>query len=164
MAAWNAVFRLTGNSTAATTRSGGVGHGDAGFLEGQLGRAPTVDELADYAAVPKTDVLESRWAAGGRSGVPLETALPSNDDRTLQSAVGDGDTDMVAAEDSMFIAHLVRRLPEDQRQVVLLSYFSDLSQYEIAARLGISQMTVSRLRRRALDLLRTTARTEPAAG
>jgi RNA polymerase sigma-B factor len=133
------------------------------FLEGQLGRAPTVDEVANYAAVPETVVLESFRAAGGRSGASLETPLSLHNDLTLEQALGDDDSAMVAAENSVLVRQLIRRLSEDQRRVVLLSYFTDLSQSEIAARLGIGQMTVSRLHRRALDLLRATARAGAAA-
>jgi RNA polymerase sigma-B factor len=127
-------------------------------LERDSGRTPSVSEVAECAGVPEAAVVETFWAAGGRSGRSLETLLPFNGDLTLEATLGDDDVDMAAAEDSMFIGQLVKRLPEDQRRVVLLSFFTDLSQSEIAARLGMSQMTASRLRQRALDLLRASAR------
>jgi RNA polymerase sigma-B factor len=105
--------------------------------------------------VPETVVLESFRAAGGRRG-----AL--HDDLTLEQGLGDDDMALVAAENSVLVDQLIRRLSEDQRRVVLLSYFTDLPQREIAARLGLSELTVSRLRRRALDLMRATARTGAA--
>jgi RNA polymerase sigma-B factor len=126
-----------------------------GFLEGHLGRAPTVDEVADYAAVPETAVLESFRAAGGRRG-------SLHDDTTFEQGLGDDGMAMLAAENSVLVDQLIGRLSEDQRRVVLLSYFTDLPQREIAARLGLSELTVSRLRRRALDLMRATARTAAA--
>jgi RNA polymerase sigma-B factor len=132
-------------------------------LERDLGRTPSVGEVADYAALPVAAVLESFSAAGCRSSVSFETPLPSHDALTLEAALGEDDVDMVAAENSMFLGQLIKRLPEDQRQVVLLSFFSDLSQAAIAARLGTSQMNVSRLRGRALDLLRASARAGAAA-
>jgi RNA polymerase sigma-B factor len=122
-----------------------------------------VGEVADYTALAEAAVLESFSAAHGRTGVSLETPLPSHDALTLEDALGEDDADMLAAENTMFLRQLLTRLPEEQRQVVLLSFFTDLSQARIASRLGTSQMNVSRLRGRALDLLRASARAGTAA-
>jgi RNA polymerase sigma-B factor len=131
-------------------------YGAVSFLEGPLGRRPTVDEVADYAAVPDAVVLESFLAAGGRR-------RSSHDPRTLEHGGGHDDMAMVAVENRVLVGQLISSLSEQQRRVVLLSYFTDLSQSEIAARLGLTQMAASRLRRRALDLLRATSRTGAAA-
>jgi RNA polymerase sigma-B factor len=132
-------------------------------LERDLRRTPSVGEVADYTALAEAAVLESFSAAHGRTGVSLETPLSSHDALTLEDALGEDDVDMLAAENSMFLRQLLTRLPEEQRQVVLLSFFTDLSQARIASRLGTSQMNVSRLRGRALDLLRASARAGTAA-
>jgi RNA polymerase sigma-B factor len=58
-------------------------------------------------------------------------------------------------EDLLALPGLVAELPELEREVVVLRFFQDLDQYEIAARVGFSQMHVSRLQRRALARMRT---------
>jgi RNA polymerase sigma-B factor len=57
-------------------------------------------------------------------------------------------------EDLLVLPALLAELPEVEREVVLLRFFGDLSQYEIAARVGFSQMHVSRLLRRAIARMR----------
>jgi RNA polymerase sigma-B factor len=140
-----------------------VVHRALDVLEAESGRPPSASEVADYTALPEAAVLEAVWAAGGRSGTSLEAPLPSHGDLSLVATLGDDDMELVATEDRMFIGHMVRVLPEDQRRVVLLSFCTDLSKSEIAARLGTTQQSVSRLRRRGLDLLRATARAGEAA-
>ena len=84
---------------------------------------------------------------------------------SLDQPVGeDGDVslgDLMAAagareepEDLLALPGLVAALPELEREVILLRFFKDLDQYEIAARVGFSQMHISRLQRRALARLR----------
>jgi RNA polymerase sigma-B factor len=58
-------------------------------------------------------------------------------------------------EDLMALPGMVAALPEMEREVIMLRFFQDLDQYEIAARVGCSQMHVSRLQRRALARMRS---------
>jgi RNA polymerase sigma-B factor len=121
-------------------------------LHQSLGRAPTSRELAVHLEVGEEEVLEA-WAA-----------MTSRRELSLDQPVGDdGDAclgDLVAApgareepEDLLALAGMVAALPELERQVIVLRFFQDLDQDTIAARVGFSQMQVSRLQRRALGRL-----------
>ena len=117
-------------------------------LHQRLGRSPTVTELAECLDVGKDEVLEGLAAASSRQEVSLD------------QPVGDADLqlgDLLPApgakeepEDLLALPGLVSALPKLEREVIVLRFFQDLYQYEIAARVGFSQMHVSRLQRRAL--------------
>jgi RNA polymerase sigma-B factor len=118
-------------------------------LHQRLGRSPTTLELAEYLEVGKEEILEALAAAGSRQELSLDQ--PVGDDPNGRLG------DLVAApvageepEDLLALPGLVARLPELEREVIVLRFFQDLNQYEIAARVGYSQMHVSRLQRRAL--------------
>jgi RNA polymerase sigma-B factor len=118
-------------------------------LHQRLGRSPTTLELAERLELGKEEVLEAMAAASSRWEVSLDQPAGSEVDRCLG--------DLVAApvvgeepEDLLALPGLVASLPELEREVIMLRFFQDLDQYEIAARVGFSQMHVSRLQRRAL--------------
>jgi RNA polymerase sigma-B factor len=82
-------------------------------------------------------------------------------DAPLNEAEGGALGDLMAAptageecEDLLLVPELLAKLPDNEREVVLLRFFADLSQSEIAARVGFSQMHVSRLLRRAVARMR----------
>jgi RNA polymerase sigma-B factor len=119
----------------------------------RLGRSPTTTELAEHLGVGEEEVLEGLAAAGSRLEVSLD-----------QPAGEDGDTSlgelMAAAgareepEDLLVLPGLVATLPALEREVIILRFFQDLDQSEIAAEVGFSQMHISRLQRRALARMR----------
>jgi RNA polymerase sigma-B factor len=129
-------------------------HEVAERLHEQLGRSPSVHDIAEDAGLTDDEVLESLEASGGRRPVPLEAPLRSDDDRALETAASDGGGPADEADDRLLAAELVKQLSADERDVIVLSFFSQLTQKQIAARLGTSQSTVSRTRRQALDRLR----------
>jgi RNA polymerase sigma-B factor len=118
-------------------------------LHQSLGRAATISELAVHLEVDEEQVLEA-WAA-----------MTSRRELSLNQPVGD-DTDaclgdLIAApstseepEDLLALAGMVAALPKLEREVIVLRFFQDLDQDTIAARVGFSQMHISRLQRRAL--------------
>jgi RNA polymerase sigma-B factor len=119
-----------------------------------LGRSPTVAELAEHLGLSEEETLEAIEVAHTRSELSLDQSV--GDDS--ETALGD----LVRApgpredpEDLLLLPELVERLPETERQVVVLRFFHDLDQYAIAARIGCSQMHVSRLLRRALGRMRS---------
>jgi RNA polymerase sigma-B factor len=123
-------------------------------LHQTLGRSPTTGELADQLRLTKDEVLETLEAAGTRIGFSLDRRA-GDDDGDLP--IGD----LLAApepseepEDLLALADLIAGLPELERQVIVLRFFHDLDQSAIAARIGYSQMHVSRLLRRALARMR----------
>ena len=120
----------------------------------RLGRSPTTPEFAEHLELGEEEVLEGLAAAGSRLEVSLDQPAGDEGDRRLG--------DLVAApgareepEDLLALPGLVAELPELEREVIVLRFFQDLDQYEIAARVGYSQMHVSRLQRRALARMRT---------
>jgi RNA polymerase sigma-B factor len=119
-----------------------------------LGRSPTVPELAGHLGLTEDDAVEAIEVAHTRQEVSLDQRVGEDGDTSL------GDRLPAAPpreepEDLLLLPGLVDSLPELERQIVVLRFFHDLDQYEIAGRVGCSQMHVSRLLRRALDRLRT---------
>ena len=123
-------------------------------LHQRLGRSPTTSELAEHLELDEEKVLEGLAAAGSRLEVSLDQPVGEAGDASLG--------DLMAApgareepEDLLTLPGLVAALPGLEREVIMLRFFQDLDQYEIAARVGFSQMHVSRLQRRALARMRT---------
>jgi RNA polymerase sigma-B factor len=119
-----------------------------------LGRSPTMPELAAHLGITEDEVLEAIEVAHTRSEVSLDQRIGQEGDTSL------GDRLPAAPpreelEDLLLLPELVDGLPEPEREIVVLRFFHDLDQYDIAARVGCSQMHVSRLLRRALGRLRT---------
>jgi RNA polymerase sigma-B factor len=135
-------------------------------LTGELGRAPTVAEIAADAALEEEVVLEALEAGRARTGVSLETAAgPDSDgDVQLESLLGRPEAGFAAAEDRATIAALSRTLTRRERLVLSLRFDEDLTQAEIGARVGISQMHVSRIVRGAIDRLRIAAEAAQVGG
>jgi RNA polymerase sigma-B factor len=122
-------------------------------LPQRLGRFPTIVELAAHLAVTEEEALEALDVAHTRIACSLDEPLGEVDDGSL--------ADLVAApepfeqlEDLPLLPKLLADLPETERKVILLRFFAELSQDEIAARIGFSQMQVSRLLRRAIARMR----------
>jgi RNA polymerase sigma-B factor len=122
-------------------------------LQQTLGRAPTIRELAAHLEVREGEVLEALAAATSRREVSLDQ--PAGDDADLRLG------DLLAApgareepEDLLALPAMVAALPELERKIVAMRFFQDLDQDAIAARVGCSQMHVSRLQRRALARMR----------
>jgi RNA polymerase sigma-B factor len=122
-------------------------------LHQRLGRSPTTTELADHLRLTDEELLETWVAAESQIGLSLDR--PAGDDADVSMG------DLVAAplpreepEDLLMLTGLIADLPELERQVIVLRFFQDLNQDAIAARLGCSQMHVSRLLRRALARMR----------
>ena len=122
-------------------------------LHQRLGRSPRPGELAHHLELDEEEVLEALTAVTSRWEVSLDQPAGDEAGRCLG--------DLVAApaareepEDLLALPGLVARLPELEREVIMLRFFQDLDQDAIAARIGFSQMHVSRLQRRALARLR----------
>ena len=119
-----------------------------------LGRSPTVAELAVHVGISEEDALEAIEVIHSRSEVSLDQQVGEEGDTSL------GDRLPAAppreeVEDLLLLPGLVDSLPRLEREIVVLRFFHDLDQYDIAARVGCSQMHVSRLLRRALGRMRT---------
>ena len=118
-------------------------------LTQELGRAPTVDELAARTGVDADAVLEGLESAGAYSTVPLEPV--ENADQPWMSVDDEG---LSGVENREALRPLLQALPPRERRILALRYVRGWSQQQIADEVGISQMHVSRLLARTLQTLR----------
>lgn len=121
-------------------------------LSQRFGRSPSVVELSEFMGASQDDVLEALEA--GRSYRAASLDEPGPDGEPRQAKLGGDDEALSAAENRQLLRPALARLPEREQRIVQLRFFEDLTQAEIASRLGISQMHVSRLLARSLDVLR----------
>jgi RNA polymerase sigma-B factor len=121
-------------------------------LHRTTGRTPTPAELAAETGLTVDRVFEALQAREVSVMKPLDT---DTGDEALSPAerVGSADHGFELAEYRTMLAYALRRLPEDERRVLALRFCADLKQAEIAARVGVSQMQISRLLHRALGAL-----------
>jgi RNA polymerase sigma-B factor len=127
-------------------------------LSQELGRSPTIAELAANVEVSEEEVLEALEAGQAYQFASLD-APPGADADTdpLGSRIGETDQELVGAEQRADLAPLLALLEPRDRQVLYLRFFEGLTQSEIANRMGISQMHVSRLLARSVARLRQAA-------
>jgi len=125
-------------------------------LSGELGVSPSPSQIADELKLPVEKVLEAIEANAAYDTVSLDVPLRSADDegQTIATILGETDERFELVEDSASIAPALRILPERERLILHLRFVEDLTQIEIAERLGVSQMHVSRLIRKALEQVR----------
>lgn len=122
------------------------------------GRAATVHDIAQLLECGAEEVLEGLQASLAYTPLSLDApAGPSEageEPASLSSTVGKPDGELDRVDDRATLDAAVQHLPKIERRILLLRYGEDLSQREIADRVGISQMHVSRLLRRSLGRLR----------
>lgn len=124
-------------------------------LSATLGRSPTIAELAQAAEVDEEDVLEALEVGRAYTTRSLSAALDSEEAADLEriDLLSDEEPGYGATEDRALLATGFRVLDERERQILQLRFFDGLTQSQIAVELGISQMHVSRLIRKALETL-----------
>jgi RNA polymerase sigma-B factor len=126
-------------------------------LAQQLAHSPTPAEVADDLGVPEQEVREGMQAAHAYSPASLDAPAAGGgheSDLTLRDLLGKEDEELARAELRMTIAPAVAALPERQRRILRLRFAGNLTQDQIAAQVGVSQMHVSRLLNRSLRQLR----------
>jgi RNA polymerase sigma-B factor len=120
-----------------------------------LGRAPTPAEIAEHIGTTTERVLEAREAAGAYRAVSLDRPRDDDEDGDgMAETFGVEDPGFGLAEDSATVERLMAVLTDREREVLRLRFAEDLTQSEIGARVGVSQMHVSRLIRQAVARLR----------
>lgn len=124
-------------------------------LSARLGRSPTVAEVAEHLQVDRDDVVTGLAASGARQVGTID-ARPSDDGPGAehQRAVASGERGFGDVENAAVVEEMLRSLPEREQEIVRLRFFEELSQSDIAERVGVSQMHVSRLLRKAFEILR----------
>jgi RNA polymerase sigma-B factor len=122
----------------------------------QLGRSPTIPELAKAAGVEEEQVLEALESGRAYTSVSLSTGSGSDEDGELDplESLGTIEHEYEISEDRAVLAPGFKVLDERERKILHLRFFSGLTQSQIAAEIGISQMHVSRLIRRSLEKIR----------
>ena len=127
-------------------------------LSQELGRSPTIPELATEAQVSEEEVLEALEAGQAYRFSSLDATAGDEDGDTLSAQLGEDDPQLLDAEHRAALSPLLSRLPPREQTILHLRFFEGMTQSEIAGRLGISQMHVSRLLARSLSQLRAAAR------
>jgi RNA polymerase sigma-B factor len=121
-----------------------------------LGRSPTVAELAAKMNITEEDVLLTLDASAAYSTLSLDAPLGTDDDATsLGDVIPEDDDTLGVMVDREAVRPLIDALPSREKHILLLRFFGNLTQAEIAAEFGISQMHVSRILRKVLDQLRS---------
>jgi RNA polymerase sigma-B factor len=124
----------------------------------ELGRSPTIAELAVEVEVSEEEVLEALEAGQAYRFASLDAPAPGDGEgESLATRIGDDDPGLLGAEQRATLSPLLSTLPEREQLILHLRFFEGLTQSEIATRLGISQMHVSRLLARSVAQLRAAA-------
>ncbi|MFI6318965.1 SigB/SigF/SigG family RNA polymerase sigma factor [Nonomuraea sp. NPDC050556] len=120
-----------------------------------LGRSPTVAELAEKMRITEEDVLLTLDASAAYSTLSLDAPLGTADDAaSLGDVLPEDDDTLTTLVDSQAVKPLIDALPQREKHILLLRFFGNMTQAEIAQEFGISQMHVSRILRKVLDQLR----------
>ena len=133
-------------------------------LAGRLGRSPTPKELAAESGMTTEAVLAAIEAGAAYEAESFDHAPSSEDDdgRSLHAVIGADEQGYELVEYGVSVRDTMAELSEQERAAIRLRFIDDLTQSEIAARIGVSQMQVSRLLSRSLARLRDAAgETEP---
>jgi RNA polymerase sigma-B factor len=127
-------------------------------LTRELGRSPTVEELAHATALDVEEVLEARQAVVAHTATSLSAPVGDDEDAAeLGDLMGADDPGYGRADDRATVEALTRSLSRREREILRLRMEEDLTQSEIGRRVGLSQMHVSRLLRQILDKLHVAA-------
>jgi len=126
-------------------------------LANERGRAPTVNELAEFLELSTEEVIDALQAIQAYESLSLDAPRPGASDEVSSygDSMGEEDARYELVELDATISAVLGRIPARERQILSMRFVEDLTQTEIAERVGISQMQVSRLLRRSLDQLRT---------
>jgi len=126
-------------------------------LQGRLGRQPSVAEIARELNLPPEEVLEAMEASPAQHTVSFESTGPvagGDEGLELNERLGQVDENLEKVELQDFLNKAMRHLTPRERRIMVLRFVEQLPQAEVARRLGISQMHVSRLQRAAVEHLK----------
>ncbi|SNR83418.1 RNA polymerase, sigma 28 subunit, SigD/FliA/WhiG [Haloechinothrix alba] len=127
----------------------------SGTLSQRLGRAPTPAEIAEYLGVSRDDVYQGLQVGHAYHPASLEESVTGDDEgMRLAETVGEEDAGIEGVENHESLQPLLSVLPQRERRILALRFFENLTQTQIAERVGLSQMHVSRLLSRSLARLR----------
>ena len=127
------------------------------MMKNELGREPTVSELAERLGVTPEDVTEAMEIGPAYMPLSLDQTIGSNngeDGRVVAEQIGGADPELDRVEMRDLLNRAMVHLTPRERAIMAMRFYEQMSQSEIARRLGIRQMHVSRLQRAALEQLR----------
>ena len=131
-------------------------HFDREILTKKLGREPSVDELSEYAGIDKEDIVFAMESASGLSYL-YDTIHQDDGSPVLLidklSENGEEDSGMI---NKIALKEALRGLDDKSRQIIMLRYFKDKTQVQVAKLLGISQVQVSRIEKKVLMQMKST--------
>jgi RNA polymerase sigma-B factor len=122
-----------------------------------LGRQPSIAEIGQHLGLEQDEVLAALEVSPAQHTVSLESPLPSasgDDGIELGDRIGREDENLERVEMQALLEQAMAHLTPREREIMVLRFFDQLPQTEVAKRLGISQMHVSRLQRAALEHMR----------
>ncbi len=120
-------------------------------LTKELQRSPSTEEVAAKLGASVDEVLEAMESSGAYSSVPLEAGSSDEEDGpAIIDHYASVDENLAASDDRMVIEDTIRDFSPREREVIRMRFVEGLTQVEIARRLGVSQVQVSRLLRRTL--------------
>ncbi|MGW7108238.1 RNA polymerase sigma factor SigF [Streptomyces xanthophaeus] len=131
-----------------------------------LDRSPTVGDLAEHLGLSHEEVVEGLVAANGHTSGSLDAPHAEHGDgstegHTLADVMGEEEPAMELVEDIQTLAPLLEELTDRERRMLQMRFGEELTQAQIGAELGISQMQVSRLLTRLLAHLRSSMLEDP---
>jgi RNA polymerase sigma-B factor len=131
-------------------------------LTTKTGRPPTVSELAEYLELTVENILDALETAAAHHSTSLDAPREDRDDESgsLVDAFGSEDHRYQLVEETASISLAARELTPRERRVLALRFAGDMTQTQIAQEIGVSQMQVSRILRRALARLRELTETD----
>ncbi|HEY7934298.1 MAG TPA: SigB/SigF/SigG family RNA polymerase sigma factor [Solirubrobacteraceae bacterium] len=131
-------------------------------LTNEFGHAPTVPQLAQYLEWDLEEVIDALQAIHAYDAVSLDAPRTDSEEQGVAygETMGEEDPRYELVELDLTLTAALEHVPERERQILRMRFVEDLTQTEIAERVGISQMQVSRLLRRSLDRLRALTDTE----
>jgi RNA polymerase sigma-B factor len=135
-------------------------------IEAETGRSPTPRQLAQRTGASLEAVVEALGALANRTALSLAAPTGGHDDGGSDTTIGDTlgtpDEGYRRAEARALLSSAVRCLPARERRILRLRFVEDLTQSEIAAEIGVSQMQISRLLRQSLERLAQITRARTA--
>ncbi|MHB0978514.1 MAG: SigB/SigF/SigG family RNA polymerase sigma factor [Thermoleophilia bacterium] len=122
----------------------------------ELNRSPTISELAEACAVTEEEVLEALESGRAYNSLSLFSSGSSDEEDSLEllDYLGKDEPEYELVEQRRYLAPAMNKLDERERLILHLRFFEGMTQTQIATRVGISQMHVSRLIRKSIDVLR----------
>ncbi len=123
-------------------------------LSQEIGRSPTVREIADRMHLSEDEVLEGLDTSNAYAVISLDAPSGGEDTPSVSEHIGVEDETLETLEYRAALGPIIAELPERERRILYLRFFRGMTQSQIAERLGISQMHVSRLLNRTLGMLR----------